>query len=42
MTTVRKVKTKDPKGGLTAAGRRAFAGKDGAKLKPGVKKPMSE
>jgi hypothetical protein len=28
----------DPKGGLTAAGRRAFAKKDGAHLKPGVKK----
>lgn len=33
---------KNPKGGLTAAGRRAFARKDGAQLKPGVKKPMSE
>lgn len=29
---------KDPRGGLTAAGRRAFAKKDGSKLKPGVKK----
>ena len=27
---------KDPKGGLTAAGRRAFAQKDGSHLKPGV------
>lgn len=39
--TARKPRTKDPKGGLTAAGRRAFARKTGAKLKPGVKKPMS-
>jgi hypothetical protein len=30
-------KLKDPKGGLTAAGRRAFKRKDGASLKPGVK-----
>lgn len=29
---------KDPRGGLTAAGRRAFAKKDGAHLKPGVRK----
>jgi hypothetical protein len=28
---------KDPKGGLTAAGRRYFAKKEGAHLKPGVK-----
>jgi hypothetical protein len=28
---------KDPQGGLTAAGRRAFANKEGAHLKPGVK-----
>jgi hypothetical protein len=28
---------KDPKGGLTAAGRKAFAARDGANLKPGVK-----
>ncbi len=34
--------TKDPKGGLTAAGRKAFARKDGSKLKPGVQKPQSE
>ena len=27
---------KDPKGGLTAAGRKYFAKKEGAKLKPGV------
>jgi hypothetical protein len=34
--------TKDPKGGLTAAGRAMFRQKTGAHLKPGVKKPMSE
>ena len=33
---------KDPKGGLTAAGRKEFAKKDGSHLKPGVKKPASE
>jgi hypothetical protein len=33
---------KDPRGGLTAAGRRAFAEKQGAHLKPGVRKPLSE
>lgn len=33
---------KDPKGGLTAAGRRAFADKDGSHLKPGVTKKASE
>src|SRR5690349_14492938 len=33
---------KDPRGGLTAAGRRAFARKQGAHLKPGVKKKTSE
>lgn len=33
---------KDPKGGLTAAGRRAFARKQGAHLKPGVTKKDSE
>ena len=31
-------KTKDPQGGLTAAGRKAFAKSEGAHLKPGVKK----
>lgn len=30
---------KDPKGGLTAAGRKAYREKDGAQLKPGVKGP---
>ena len=33
--------TRDPKGGLTAAGRAAFKARDGAQLKPGVKKPVS-
>lgn len=37
-----KVREKDPRGGLTAAGRKAFARRDGAHLKPGVTKPMSE
>jgi hypothetical protein len=39
--TQAKVTTKDPQGGLTAAGRRAFAAKEGAHLKPGVRKPAS-
>ena len=34
--------TKDPRGGLTAAGRKAFRRKQGAHLKPGVKKKVSE
>lgn len=33
---------KDPKGGLTAAGRKAFGRKQGSHLKPGVTKPESE
>ncbi len=33
---------KDPKGGLTAKGREHYLQKDGAHLKPGVKKPDSE
>jgi hypothetical protein len=33
---------KDPKGGLTAAGRKAFADKDGSHLRPGVMKKASE
>ncbi|MET0292706.1 MAG: DUF6321 domain-containing protein [Steroidobacteraceae bacterium] len=33
-----KKKTKDPHGGLTAEGRREFARKQGAHLKPGVKR----
>ena len=37
-----KARTKDPKGGLTAAGRKEFARKEGAHLRPGVKKPMGE
>ena len=31
--------TKDPKGGLTAAGRKKFAEKEGAHLRPGVQGP---
>lgn len=34
--------TKDPKGGLTAAGREAFRRSEGAHLKPGVKKSEAE
>ncbi len=34
--------TKDPKGGLTAAGRKAFAKSEGAHLKPGVKKAEAD
>ena len=37
-----KPRTKDPKGGLTAAGRKAFEKKDGSHLKPGVKKSQRE
>lgn len=37
-----KAREKDPKGGLTAAGRRTFARKEGAHLKPGVRKRDSE
>ncbi len=37
-----KAREKDPRGGLTAAGRKAFAEHDGAHLKPGVTKPISE
>ena len=37
-----KAREKDPKGGLTAAGRSAFARRDGAHLKPGVKKTLSD
>ncbi len=33
---------KDPRGGLTKAGREWFARKQGAHLKPGVKKPVSK
>ena len=38
----RSKRTKDPRGGLTAAGRAAFRRKEGAHLKPGVKKKQSE
>jgi hypothetical protein len=37
-----KAREKDPRGGLTAAGRKAFAEKEGAHLKPGVTKKESE
>ena len=37
-----KLQTKDPKGGLTAKGRAEFTRKEGAHLKPGVKKKASE
>jgi hypothetical protein len=37
-----KTREKDPRGGLTAAGRKALAERDGSHLKPGVTKPMSE
>ena len=37
-----KLKTKDPRGGLTAAGRKEFWRKEGAHLKPGVKKSERE
>ena len=35
--TTKKVTLKDPKGGLTAAGRAYFKEKEGANLKPGIK-----
>ena len=38
----RSVSEKDPRGGLTAAGRKAFARKQGAQLRPGVTKRTSE
>jgi hypothetical protein len=34
--------TKDPRGGLTAAGRKAFKERDGSHLRPGVTKRVSE
>jgi hypothetical protein len=37
-----KPQTKDPRGGLTAAGREEFRRKEGAHLKPGVKRPRGE
>lgn len=42
MSTPKSQPLKDPHGGLTAAGRRHYAEKDGAHLKPGVKKPESQ
>ncbi|WP_395748292.1 DUF6321 domain-containing protein [Prosthecobacter sp.] len=42
MSTPRKKPVKNPKGGLTAAGRRKFAKTEGAHLKPGVKKPVGQ
>jgi hypothetical protein len=36
-TAKKKTPTKDPKGGLTAAGRAEFRRKEGSNLKPGVK-----
>jgi hypothetical protein len=39
--TPKKSVTKDPHGGLTAAGREEFRKKEGAHLKPGVKKAAS-
>ncbi|HTU58155.1 MAG TPA: DUF6321 domain-containing protein, partial [Polyangiales bacterium] len=41
-TRGKKAREKDPRGGLTAAGRRAFHKRDGSNLKPGVKKKLSE
>lgn len=42
MAAKKKAKTKNPRGGLTAAGRREFARKQGSNLKPGVRKRASE
>ena len=42
MAASKGAKTRDPKGGLTAAGRAAFKRKEGSNLKPGVKKKASE
>jgi Domain of unknown function (DUF6321) len=42
MAVRKAAKTRDPKGGLTAAGRAEFKRKQGSNLKPGVKKTMSE
>ena len=38
-TPAKKAVLKDPKGGLTAEGRKAFAEKDGSHLRPGVQGP---
>jgi hypothetical protein len=40
--SARKRATKNPKGGLTAAGRERFRRTEGAHLKPGVRKKQSE
>ena len=40
--TPKKPATRDPQGGLTAAGRAEFARTQGARLKPGVTKPMRD
>ena len=37
-----RARLKDPKGGLTAAGRKDFKRRQGSKLKPGVKKPIAK
>lgn len=42
MSAARQAATKEPAGGLTAAGRAEFARKQGAHLKPGVTKPASQ
>jgi hypothetical protein len=40
--SARKAATKDPRGGLTAAGRTLLRRRDGSHLKPGVTKPEEE
>ena len=42
MSTAKPSPRKDPKGGLTAAGREYFKKREGARLKPGVQKPERE
>lgn len=42
MSKKKSARTRDPRGGLTAAGRREFKRKEGAHLKPGVKKLVRE
>lgn len=42
MAARKSARLKDPKGGLTAAGRAQFARKDGAHLRPGVTKPVRD
>ncbi len=41
-TAPRPAARKDPKGGLTPAGRAAYAREDGAHLRPGVTKPVAD